>query len=204
MRASLRVPVRMAISFLIFLLATARAWCGDPTWQVLIEPKFEKHEVAFQIPKATRAELVPAVVKNGETVALSKKEFDALKVDWATFLASAVENASATVKNLTPEYTRDKRKIIQFATITSETPLTAGVILSPDFLKMFTDTIGDKVVIVIPNRFTVYIFPAIGGHYQDYTQMVYEAYHATGYPVSMEAYELSDKGLKTIGLFQDP
>lgn len=198
------MPVRIVCSLLFLLLATARAWCGDPSWQVLIAPKFEKHEVAFQIPKATRAELVPAIVKDGEAVALSKKEFDALKVDWATFLGAAVENASASLKNLTPEYTRDRRKTIQYATITSETPLTAGVILSPDFLKMFTDTIGDKVVIVIPNRFTVYIFPAIGGHYQDYTQMVYEAYHATGYPVSMEAYELSDKGLRTIGLFQDP
>ncbi len=34
--------------------------------------------------------------------------------------------------------------------------------------------------------------------------MVAQAYHSSTYPVSMEAYELSDKGLKTIGLYQEP
>ena len=31
-----------------------------------------------------------------------------------------------------------------------------------------------------------------------------DAYHATSHPVSMEAYELSDKGLTTIGLYEQP
>src|SRR5450432_4031102 len=49
----------------LLLLSSVRGWCGDPAWRVLIEPKFMRHEVAFEIPKSRRAELIPALVQDG-------------------------------------------------------------------------------------------------------------------------------------------
>jgi len=163
-----------------------------------------KHEVSYPIAGSQRAVLVPAIVKDGEPVCLSQKEFNALGVDWKTFLQAAQENASEDLKKLTPDYIRNRKKVIESASLTSESPLTASVILSPDFLKMFADTLGPKLIIAIPNRYTIYVFPALASHFQDYSPMVYEAYRATSYPVSMEAYELSAEGLKTIGIYQEP
>jgi hypothetical protein len=163
-----------------------------------------KPPVTYEIPGAKRAVLVPALIKDGEPVYLSQKEFKALGVDWKIFLEAARGNATEELKKLTPDYTRDKKKVIEFATLTSDSELTASTVLSPEFLKMFQDTLGDKVIVVIPNRYTVYVFPVLASHYQEYTPMVAEAYHSSTYPVSMEAYELSDKGIKTIGLYQEP
>lgn len=186
------------------LLAPLRAWCGDPAWHVLVEPKFIKHEISFPISGSEQAVLVPALMKDGEPVCMSKKEFQALGIDWPTFLQTARDNASVELKKLTPDYTRDRKKVIEFATLTSDNPLNAGTILSPDFLKMFADTLGPKLIIAIPNRYTLYIFPSLASHFQDYSPMIYDAYHATSYPVSMEAYELSSQGLKSIGIYQEP
>ena len=163
-----------------------------------------KHDVSFPIPGSARAVLVPALLKDGEPVCMSQKEFQALGVDWPAFLQSARDNASVELQKLTPYYTRDRKKVIEFATLTSDNPLNASTILSPDFLKMFADTLGPKLIIAIPDRYTIYVFPALASNYADYSPMISEAYHATSYPVSMEAYELSDHGLKTIGIYQEP
>ncbi len=198
------MPVWTALILAVLLLRPACGWCADPGWRVLIEPTFMKPPVTYEIPGAKRAVLVPALIKDGEPVYLSQKEFKSLGVDWKTFLDAARENATQELKKLTPDYTRDKKKVIIFATLTSDSELTASTVLSPEFLKMFQDTLGDKVIVVIPNRYTVYVFPALASHYEEYTPMVAEAYHSSTYPVSMEAYELSNKGIKTIGLYQEP
>jgi hypothetical protein len=188
----------------LFLLVPVGLRGADPAWRVLIEPRFMKHEVSYPIQGSQRAQLVPARFSEGDVTCMSFKEFKALGVDWKAFLQAATENASADLKKLTPEYTRDRRNVIEFATIVSESPLTAASILSPDFLKLFEETLGSKIIVVIPNRYTIYAFPVLASHYQEYTSMIYDAYHATAWPVSMEAYELSEQGLKTVGLYQTP
>src|SRR5258708_3308395 len=84
-RGHRRVPVFGVLMAVIFTLIPMRAWCADPSWQVLIEPKFMKREVTFEIPKSERAALAPALMKNGDPVCLSQKEFKALGVDWKAF-----------------------------------------------------------------------------------------------------------------------
>lgn len=199
-RAARALPAACAL----LLLASVFARGADPSKCVLIEPKFMKHQVAYPIPLSQRAVFVPAFVRDGEPVFVSFKEFKAMGADWKSFLQESRENASAELKTLTPAYTRDRKNVIEYATLGSDSPLTASVVLAPDFLKMFAETLGPKVIVAIPNRFTVFVFPALAGNFQDYTQMVYDAYHATSWPVSMEAYEVSDKGIRTIGLYQEP
>jgi hypothetical protein len=188
----------------LLLLPTVHGWCGDPAWRVLIEPKFIRHEVVLPIPGSKRAELTPVLWENGEIVFPKKAEFDTLNVDMKTILQLARQNASDELKKLKPVFIRNRKKVIEFATLTSDSPLTASVVLSPDFLKMFDETLGPKVIVAIPNRFTVYVFPALASSYRDYSAMVSEAYRSTSYPVSMEAYEVSADGLKTIGLYEEP
>ncbi len=203
-RAPRSSPQCAALVCALLVLACANAWCADPSWRVLIEPTFMKPPVTYAIPQAKRAALVPALLKEGGPVYMTEKEFKALGVDWKTFLDAARENATAELKKLTPEYTRNSKNVIEFATLASDSELTASTVLSPEFLKMFQDTLGDKVIVVIPNRHTVYVFPVLASTYRDYTSMVYQAFHSSACPVSMEAYELSDKGLITIGVYPEP
>ena len=171
---------------------------------VLIEPKFMKAPVATPIAAAEKTELVAATMSGTEVTYLSRADFDALKMDWTAFAEKTRESADAELKTVTTEYTRDRKKVILYAKIQSPHALIASAILAPKFLDLFKNTLGEKVLIVIPNRTTAYVFPALASNYQEYAPLIFEAYRATAFPVSKEVFELSAGGIKAIGAFEEP
>ena len=158
-------------------------------------------EVFFSIPGAERTVLVPAWMAEGELHYFSKKEFAALQIDWPIFRTKAAGNA--TDKKVKAEFVRSAKKVIEYASVTSDDPLTATAVLSPDFAKTFADIFGTKLLIAIPNRSTIFVFPSLATNYRDYAPMIIEAYRATPYPVSLEVFELSADGLRGIGTFEE-
>lgn len=173
------------------------------TWRVLIEPKFMRPEVSFPIAGAQRTVLVPAYLnKEGDPHYFSRREFEALKVDWAAFMARARENA--TDRKLKAEFVRDRNEVVSYGAIRSDSPLTATAVLSPEFAKSFAEIFGPEMLVVVPNRFTIFLFPKLASRYTDYAPMVLEAYKATPYPVSIEVFELGAQGLKAIGIYEEP
>ncbi len=125
--------------------------------------------VSYEIPLSKRAVLTPALMKEGEPVYLSEKEFKALGVDWKAFLDAGAGKCDGGIEEADAGLHPRQKEGDHFATLTSESELTASTVLSPDFLKMFKDTLGDKVIVVIPNRYTVYVFPVLASHYKEYT-----------------------------------
>jgi hypothetical protein len=191
------------VALLMAVLAATRA--QEPaTWRVLIEPKFMKAAVVRPIAGAQRAELVAATVGEAGVEYLSRAQFDALKIDWEAFTAQALTNANAELDALKIETVRDRRKVITHAIVRSEHGLVASAVLAPKFLDLFKDTLGDKVLVVIPNRSKAYVFPGLASDYQEFAPAIFEAYHATAYPVSVEVFELSKDGLKAVGIFEEP
>jgi hypothetical protein len=92
--------------------------------------------------------------------------------------------------------------VVQYAAINSDDPLTATMVLSPDFLKKFKDIFGPTILVAIPSRFTVYVFPALASEYQSYAPVVIQDYQQSTYPVSLEVFEISDAGMRVIGAFE--
>jgi hypothetical protein len=78
------------------------------------------------------------------------------------------------------------------------------VIFAPDFLKKFEEVFGEKMIVVIPNRHTVFVFPKLASTYREYGQMVRDAYRATAHPVSIEVFELSAAGIRAVGIYEEP
>jgi hypothetical protein len=134
----------------------------------------------------------------------SKRVFDALGFTREQLFAAARENAATDLAALTPRYERDKHKVIQYAELASPRPIVASAVLAPKFLGLFKDTLGDEVLVVVPNRFTAFVFPKLASRYQEYFPMVFEAYRATAWPVSVEVFEFSAAGIKAIGVFEEP
>ena len=195
------------LRFQIFLLLMALSFAGaqEPgTLFVSIEPKFMKAPVSAPIAAAEKTEMVAAIMRDSEVTYLSRADFDALKMDWPTFAEKTRASAATELKSVTTEYTRDKKKVILFAKIRSPRALIASAILAPKFLDLFKNTLGEKVLIVIPNRTTAYLFPALASNYQDYAPMIFTAYRATAFPVSTEVFELSPDGIKAVGAFEQP
>lgn len=185
----------------ILFSATARGFPAENLWHVLIEPKFMHPEISFPIPGAERTVFVPGWLENGEVRYFSKTDFTALKLDWPAFRAKA--SANVTDKKVKAEFTRNGKKVIEYATITSADPLTATAVLSADFVKTFADIFGAKLLVAIPSRYTLFIFPSLATNYRDYAAMIIEAYRATAYPVSLEVFEVSADGFRAIGTFEE-
>ncbi len=187
------------------LIALSHASAQEPgTPFILIEPKFMKAPVSTPIASAEKTELVAAIMGESEVSYLRRAEFDAMKLDWPAFAEKTRASAEAELKAMTTAYTRDKKKVILYAKLHSPHALIASAILAPKFLDLFKNTLGEKVLIVIPNRSTAYIFPTLASSYREYSPMVFEAYRATAFPVSTELFELSTAGLKTVGAFEEP
>ncbi len=93
--------------------------------------------------------------------------------------------------------------MVLYAALNSDDPLTGTMILSPDFLKRFKDIFGSTIIVAIPNRFTVYVFPGLASDYKDYSTLVMQAYYNSTYPVSLELFQISPAGIKAIGEYRE-
>jgi hypothetical protein len=199
-------PLGRIFALLLLLSALsshpALAQQDQKSWHLLIEPFFMHPPVYFPISGAKSTVLVPGYLgDDGDPHYLSKKDWNAQSLTWDTFRTRAAQNA--TEKKVAGQLIRDHNKVVQYATISSEDPLTATMVLSPDFLKRFKDIFGATILVAIPNRFTVFVFPSATADYKNYTQLILEAYHQSAYPVSLELFEISQDGIKAIGTFED-
>ena len=197
--------VKWRFHLALLFLALARAATQEPgTLFVLIEPKFMKPPVTAPIAASEKTQLAAAIMGESEVAYLTRAQFDALKMDWTAFAEKTRTSAEAELKAATTEYVRDRKKVIIHATVRSPRGLVASAVLAPKFLDLFKDTLGEKVLVVIPNRSTAYVFPALASNYQEYAPMIFDAYRATAFPVSTEVFELSAAGLKAVGAFEEP
>lgn len=195
-------------AFLISALLVLRAGHAfgqqdQKSWHVLIEPTFMDPEVSFPISGARNTVLVPGYMDDGDPTYFSKKDWVTLGLTWDSFRAKAAGNA--TEKKFRAALVRDPNQVVEYAAITSDDPLTATMILSPDFLKKFKDVFGPTILVAIPNRFTVYVFPGQASEYKAFAPMVLQAYQDSAYPVSLEVFEISEDGMRAVGAFEpDP
>jgi hypothetical protein len=173
-------------------------------WRVILEPKSMHRPIAWEIPGAQRTVIAPVVIDDGEYLYPSQKIWDRFQVDRAEIERRGAAAAAADLATLKPRYQRNAKQVIQYAELTSDRPIVCSAVLAPKFLEMFRDTLGDKVLLVVPNRFTAYVFPALASNYQDYYPMVLDAFKATAWPVSVEVFELGPEGMRTVGLYQSP
>ncbi len=191
------------------------AWCAVTAqaaegpdakhWRVLIEPKFMKPPVAFEIPNAERTLLVPGFVNAaGEPVYFTREQWTALHLTWGDFFEKARVNAAGLLEMLKPELVRDAKKVVEYAVLRSESPLTAEVIFAPGFLKKFEGVFGATLIVVVPNRNTVFVFPKLASNYREFGPMVLDAYHAGQNRVSIEVFELSAERLRAVGIYDEP
>jgi hypothetical protein len=195
--------LKFRFSFFASLLLAAAALGDEAEWRVFLEPKFLRSPVTSPIPSAQRTEMAAGRFTDGELQLLTKEEFAALGSEWDKFAARARQNASTDLASLKPRFERNSRKTIVYAALESEKPIVASAVLAPGFLDLWKDTIGEKVLVVVPSRFAAFVFPPIASDYQSYYPMVLRAYRDSTHPVSVEVFEVSKSGWKCVGAYQD-
>jgi hypothetical protein len=169
---------------------------------LLIEPK-EGPAVKKVLKGAKMTALVPGKETSlGGVRYYTEAEFEGLGLGWTGFTRKAEATATRVLATLKPEVTKDSKGFVTSAVVRGKSHLTAGVVLSPKFYEMFRGTMGDDLVLLIPDRFTVYVFPRPMGAYKALGPKILEAYAEATYPVSYEVLLLNKDGLSVLGSFR--
>ena len=175
--------------------------------RVVVTAKFTLPQVSQSIMGSQEAVLA-AAWKNpaGQVRLLNQNQFSALRLDWAAFAAQTGAASSCALAQIKPELIRDARGVLECAILRAGQPgdNVTGVVLAPDFLKRYAPLFGSKLLVVIPDQRTVYLFPKLASRYPDYAQRVLAVYRKSPNPVSREVYELSATGLRAIGAYEEP
>lgn len=182
------------------MAAAARA----KRWVLMPEPTFMRHEIAWQILGAERTVIAPGwVVDDRDLEFPSRATWETLGATADGVRQAAVADASRVYKTLKPQYTRNKADVVEYGVFRGDHPLVATIVVAPEFARDLEPVFGPRFLAVIPNRFTVFMFPRLAGNHLDYAPMVRDAYQATPYPVSLELFEVAEQGLQAIAIFED-
>jgi len=119
--------------------------------------------------------------------------------EWDHFVKVALEHSSMLLATSDIQMIRDKRNVIQMAIVSTENQTTATCIILPGFLEKFSAVFGPELLIAIPSRNKIYIFPKLANRIGDTLQTIHDDHLISPMPVSMELFELSKKGLHTVG-----
>ena len=186
------------------LLAHAGESADEKNWRVWLEPRSAHAAVTLPIAGADRTEVCAGFMTEEGPRAMTKEELAGMGIEMEKFAARARENASADLAKLKPRYVRNAQRVIEYAELRSARPVVAGAVLAPKFLALWRETLGEKVLVVVPDRFTAFVFPTLAGHHADYAPMVLAALGATAWPVSVELFEVSADGVRCVGRYAEP
>lgn len=160
-------------------------------------------EITKSIPGAKLTALAPGRETSIRTVRYyTKQEFTALGMGWSGFEKKAAETADRVFATLKPKLTRDARGFVVSAEVRGASHLTASTVLAPQFFEHFRKSMGDELVLLIPDRFTIYVFPRPLGAYQEMGKKILLAYEEAAHPVSYEVLLLNRNGLSALGSFK--
>jgi len=184
------------------MLTAARA--GEPEWRVFLHPKFLRAAVTAPVEGARKTEQAAGWLNTETLDSWTKADFAQLGLSWQDYAAKAAKNAETDLVGLTPRYERDQRGSILYAELRAERPIVATAVLAPGFLARWLDTLGEKVIVAVPNRTQAFIFPRLASDWQSYAPMILRAYRETAHPVSMEVFEVSTAGWRCLGSYESP
>ena len=197
-REAIRALVRAF--FAVLLVAGANA----DEWFLLPEPKFMGHGVTFPIESAKSTVLVPAKMGELGVEFVTVTGWTAAALNEEGVRKATRACASEWFRHVKPEYVRNRRKVIEYAVLQSDKLPVAATVFAPEFWKEFADIFGPKMIVVIPNRQTVFVFPGVAVDYAGYAPLIFHAWRGPAAKVSLEVFELSERGLKAVGLLEEP
>jgi len=205
------MPARLLFTA-IFFLSLASHGAGDDdsvaadvqaTWRLLIEPRFQAPPVYEKLAGAEATGLTAARrSEDGEPVYLSKEEWEEADMDWETFLDLTTPHADALLAEVAPRYFRDSNEVVTHAMIQSKDPFTASIALAPDLFPTLRPKLGEEIVIVIPERYTLFAFPHHMPMWKEKTDSFLRIYNHSPWPVSTEIFLLTADGLAAIATIE--
>jgi hypothetical protein len=172
-------------------------------WVLMPQPRFHAHKITQPIPGAKETVLAAARWTTIGPEFLTAEDWKVAGMDERKLAATSRGMAAAWLKSVKPQLVRNDRKIIEFALLKSDQVPVAATVLAPEFLKEFEGIFGPKMIIVMPNLYTVFVFPGIAGNHNSYSDLILGAWNSSAPKVSREVFELTAGGLRAVGIFEE-
>lgn len=186
---------------LLFLGAFHRLHGSDKkeTPALLLGGYFERPPIHCFLPRSKKTLLFPAHVSRHSEVTPLGSDAGMSPEAWDRFLKESREDTSLLMATLNPLMVRDAHQVIQAAVMSSDDPRLASCILNPGFLRRFSAIFGPELIVAIPSRTKIYVFPKLANRLPEMSQVIRDDYLISPQPVSTELFELSKKGMRAIG-----
>lgn len=168
---------------------------------ITLEPKVLATKIAHEMPGSKSTVLSPAKETDVGLKILSEEDWKALGMTWEEFLGKSRAAALRLLQKITPQVVKDQRGIVEYLILTSDSPLTSSILLCPELVPKVSDTLGNTIVALVPDRFTIYLFPRKTGAFVKHGKEIAAIFATATYPSSDEAFELTETSIKSIGSF---
>lgn len=192
-----------ALRLLLALFCSQLCAGESKAWMLVAQPKFLAHKVTQPISAAKETVFAAARWTDIGPDFATASEWSEAGMDVQKATASTRALAAAWLREVKPQLVRNDRKIIEFALLKSDKIPIAATVLAPEFLKEFEDVFGPKMIVVMPNLYTVFVFPGIAGTQNAYSDLILGAWHSKLPKVSREVFELTASGIRAVGIFEE-
>jgi hypothetical protein len=189
---------------MLLWLATVACGVGEETWFLLPEPKFMGHKVTRPIAGSKTTVLATALLDRYGPEFPSKEAWEMKGIADEVVAKRTRELAAQWLQEVKPEFQRDKKKVLQYARLEATDRPLAAIVFTPEFWRRFEETFGPKMRVTVPNRHTIFIFPDFGEDLQQYAPMVLRAWYSDHPKVSLEVFQVLERGATATGVFEEP
>ena len=173
-------------------------------WFFLPEPRFMGHEISFPLSGAKNTVLAPARLGEAGVEFPTVAAWTAAGLNEEAVRKVTARIASEWLRHVKVEFVRNRKNVVEYAALRSEKFPACVTVFAPEFRKQIEDVFGPKVMFVIPNRQTVFVFPGLAVDLSEYAPMILEAWRGPAAKVSLEVFELSERGLRATGRIEEP
>lgn len=122
----------------------------------------------------------------------SKEEFKRLGLSVETFAARAKTVADKLLGSLKPDLIRDAEGNLLYAVYRGERPIMASLLIAPSLPKLFEKEFGTEVWVALPDRHSLFLFPAKPEALQDFTADLAERYRTDVHAASAEIFAIKN------------
>jgi hypothetical protein len=173
---------------------------------MLPEPRIMRSAYSIPLGDSRKTVFTPAqqIAAEPGLAVYSKEQFSVLGISPQSFADKAKVSAETQLAKLVPEFIKDEAGQTRYAVYRGESPLISSLILAPSLGKMAVSLFGGEMWAAIPDRNSLYLFPARQEAVEEFTEDLAARYTENAFSCSPELFLIKPgAGFSVVGQFAE-
>lgn len=181
---------------LLLAMITAAPCQEKPALETLLmlpEPRAMRTERSLAPEGAQATVLSPAreIADKPGIEVYPSEDFARLGLSPETFAERAQKTADRLLAAFKPDLVKDAEGRVIYAVYRGDRPVMACLLIAPSLPALFEKVLGEKLWAALPDRHSLYLFPARAGALEEFAADLADRFHEDAYAASPEIFELS-------------